>query len=125
MPAKAVRRQESVAYAGPMAFDEHLADRIRTAVGDTIVDEKKMFGGIAFLLDGNMAVGVSGEELMVRVGPEVMDEAVAHDGVRPFEMSGKRMEGWILAGGDAIAEEAGLHYWVDIGLDFAASLPPK
>lgn len=108
-----------------MAFDEHLADRIRIAAGDTIVDEKKMFGGIAFLFDGNMAVGVSGEELMVRVGPEVMDEAVAHDGVRPFEMSGKPMKGWILAGGDAIAEESGLQHWVDVGLDFAASLPPK
>jgi hypothetical protein len=108
-----------------MAFDEHLADRIRTVVGDTIVDEKKMFGGIAFLFDGNMAVGVSDEELMVRVGLEAMDAAAAHDGVRPFEMSGRPMKGWILAGGDAIAEEAGLQYWVDVGLDFAASLPPK
>jgi len=108
-----------------MAFDEHLADRVRTIIGDITVDEKKMFGGLAFMFDGNMAVGVSGEELMVRVAPEDMDDALAHDDVRRFEMSGKRMNGWILAGDDAIAEDVDLRRWIDVGLDFAASLPPK
>jgi hypothetical protein len=109
-----------------MAYDEHVAQRIRDIVGDEPgIDEKKMFGGLAVLLDGNMAVGVSGEELMVRVGADAFDEALTHVGVRPFEMSGKRMKGWILVGGHGIAEDEDLHYWIGIGMDFAGSLPPK
>lgn len=109
-----------------MAYDETLAQRIREAVGDEPgIDEKKMFGGLAVLLDGNMAVGVSGDEMMVRVGVDGFDHAVTHAGVRPFEMSGKGMKGWILVGGDAITEDAGLEHWVDVGMSYAGSLPPK
>jgi hypothetical protein len=109
-----------------MAYDEVLAHRIREVVGDEVgIDEKKMFGGLAVMLDGNMAVGVSGDEMMVRVGLDGFEEALSHEGVRPFEMSGNRMKGWILVGGDAIAEDPGLQYWVDIGMAFAGSLPPK
>ncbi|GMQ94249.1 MAG: TfoX/Sxy family protein [Acidimicrobiia bacterium] len=107
-----------------MAYDEHLAERVRDAT-EPDIDEKKMFGGIAFLLDGNMAVCVSGEELMVRVGKDDVDAALALDDVRPFDMSGKRMAGWILVGGEAIAEDAGLSHWINIGMDFAATLPAK
>lgn len=83
-----------------MAYDEYLAQRVRNTVGDDPgIDEKKMFGGLAVLLDGNMAVGVSGDELMVRVGVDAFDEALTNVGVRPFEMSGNRMNGWVLVGG--------------------------
>lgn len=109
-----------------MAYDEHLALRIRDVVGsEPGIDEKKMFGGLAVLLDGNMAVGVSGDELMVRVGTEAFEETLTHDGVRPFDMSGKRMKGWILVGGQGIAEDKDLERWVMTGMDFAGSLPPK
>jgi len=108
-----------------MAYDEALAQRILDVIGDDVVDTKKMFGGLAVLLDGNMAVGVSGDEVMVRVGADGFDEALSHDGVRPFDMSGKRMNGWILVGGDAIAEDSGLAHWVEFGMSYAGSLPAK
>ena len=109
-----------------MAYDEHLAQRIRDVTDAEVgVDEKKMFGGLAILLDGNMAVGVSGEELMVRVGADAFEEALTNDGVRPFEMSGNRMNGWILVGGVGIAEDADLERWIAVGMDYAGSLPSK
>jgi hypothetical protein len=108
-----------------MAYDEQLAQRIRDVVGDEPgIDEKRMFGGLAVLLDGNMAVGVSGDELMVRVGVDDFDEALTNEGVRPFEMSGNRMNGWILVGGEGIAEDEGLARWIDVGMIFAGLLPP-
>jgi hypothetical protein len=108
-----------------MAYDEALAQRILDAIGDDVVDTKRMFGGFAVLLDGNMAVGVSGDGLMVRVGIDGFEEAVTREDVRPFEMSGKRMNGWVLVGGDAIAEDDGLTHWVDVGMSYAGSLPSK
>ena len=109
-----------------MAYDEYLAQRVRDAVGDDPgIDEKKMFGGLAVLLDGNMAVGVSGDELMVRVGVDDFDGALIKPGVRPFEMSGNRMNGWVLVGGEGIAEDEDLQRWIDVGMSFAGSLPPK
>jgi hypothetical protein len=108
-----------------MAYDEALAQRILDIIGDDMVDTKKMFGSLAVLLDGNMAVGVSGDELMVRVGADGFDVASAQPGVRPFDMSGKRMNGWVLVGGDAIAEDDGLAHWVDVGMAYAGSLPAK
>ena len=109
-----------------MAYDEHLAERIRDVIGeDAGIDEKKMFGGLAVLLDGNMAVGVSGEELMVRVGIDDFDEALTNEGVRPFDMSGKRMNGWILVGGEGIAEDSELAHWVSVGMEYSGTLPPK
>lgn len=108
-----------------MAYDEALAQRILDVIGDDVVDTKKMFGGFAVLLDGNMAVGVSEDEVMVRVGAEGFDEAVAHDEVRPFDKMGRRMTGWVLVGGDSIAEDDGLAHWVDVGMSYAGSLPAK
>ena len=110
-----------------MAYDEGLAERIRQHLGgDPDVAEKRMFGGIAFLLHGNMAVGVmSGGELMVRVGPDATDDALARPHTRRFDMTGRPMKGWILVSPDRTSDEAGLSEWVDAGADFAASLPPK
>jgi hypothetical protein len=110
----------------PMAYDEHLAQRNRDVTGAEVgVDEKKIFGGLAILLDGNTAAGVSGDELMVRVGEDAFDDALTENGVRPFEMSGRGMKGWILVGGEGIAEDMDLKRWIDVGMEFAGSLPPK
>lgn len=109
-----------------MAYDETLAGRIRDLLSEEPgLTEKKMFGGIAFMLNGNMAVGVSSEEVMVRVGADGTDSALAEAGVRPFDMSGKRMTGWALVDAGATAEDEDLAKWVDVGVDFASSLPPK
>ena len=84
-----------------------------------------MFGGIAFMLNGNMAVGVSGEDLMVRVGKEAHDEAMALPGARTFDMSGRPMPGWILVAPEGIASDTDLDAWINRGVAWAESLPPK
>lgn len=109
-----------------MAYDEGLAERIRQRLGsDPDVTERRMFGGIAFLYRGNMAVGVSGDDLMVRVGPDHTDAALARPGTRVFDMAGRPMRGWILVAGTALSEDDVLGEWVDEGRAFAVSLPPK
>ncbi len=109
-----------------MAYDEALADRVRDHIASNPnVVEKKMFGGVAFMNRGNMAVGVSNDELMVRVGLGGHEQAVADPGVRDFDMTGKRMKGWVLVGSQTIADDSDLNDWIDVGMDFAASLPPK
>lgn len=109
-----------------MAYDEGLAQRIRERLGtDPGVSERRMFGGIAFLLHGNMAVGVSGDDLMVRVGTDGTEAALTRPGARLFDMTGRPMRGWILVDGAALTEDEVLGGWVDEGYEFAASLPPK
>lgn len=84
-----------------------------------------MFGGLAFLYQGNMAVGVTGDELMVRVGPDTADAALARPGARVFDMTGRPMRGWIVVAGSAVTEDEALGAWIDEGRVFAASPPPK
>ncbi|GAA4304915.1 TfoX/Sxy family protein [Streptomyces venetus] len=109
-----------------MAYDEGLAQRIRERIGaDTAVTEKRMFGGVAFLYEGNMAVGVTGDDLMVRVGPDATDAALTRPGTRVFDMTGRPMRGWVVVDGAAVAEDDALGAWLDEGRAFAASLPPK
>ncbi|MBW8801939.1 MAG: TfoX/Sxy family protein [Streptomyces sp.] len=109
-----------------MAYDEGLAERIRQYLAaDPGVTEKRMFGGIAFLHEGNMAVGVTGDELMVRVGPDAADAALARPGARVFDMTGRPMRGWVVVAGSAVTEDEALGAWIDEGRAFAASLPPK
>ena len=111
-----------------MAYDEALANRVRDALSTrAAVVEKKMFGGIAFMVEGNLAVGVRGGELLVRMAEEDARNALAQDGVRPFDMGGGRRQpkGWVLVGDDRISDDAGLGEWVDVGADYAASLPAK
>ncbi|PAZ14363.1 RNA methyltransferase [Streptomyces sp. SA15] len=109
-----------------MAYDEGLAERIRQRLGaEPDITEKRMFGGIAFLHRGNMAVGVSGDDLMVRVGPDDADAALARPGARVFDMTGRPMRGWILVAGTALKEDDVLDEWIDKGRTFASSLPPK
>nr|WSY53140.1 TfoX/Sxy family protein [Streptomyces sp. NBC_00886] len=109
-----------------MAYDEGLAERVRERLGaDPDIAEKRMFGGIAFLHRGNMAVGVSGDELMVRVGPDHTDAALTRPGTRVFDMTGRPMRGWILIAASVLTEDDALGRWIDEGHAFAASLPPK
>ena len=109
-----------------MAYDEALASRVRESVGETPdISERQMFGGIAFMLSGNMAVGVSKDDLMVRIDPDDHYEALTQPGVRVFDMTGRPMKGWILVGPEATEDDADLQRWVEAGLDFAGSLPPK
>ncbi len=109
-----------------MAYDEGLAQRIREALADADgLSERRMFGGIAFMLHGNMAVGISGDELMVRVGPEAYDEALAQPHARVFDMTGRVMRGWVVVAAEGIADDAALGEWVRRGANYARSLPPK
>jgi TfoX-like protein len=109
-----------------MAYDEDLANRVREQLaGEPAVTEKAMFGGLAFMLSGNMAVGLTGDELMVRLAPDDGDAALAEPDTRPFDMTGRPMRGWIVVGAGAIASDEGLRDWVGRGVAFALSLPPK
>jgi TfoX/Sxy family transcriptional regulator of competence genes len=109
-----------------MAYDEGLATRVREALGNQPgVAEKKMFGGLAFLVGGNMACGVRGEDLMVRLAAEAAESVQGEPGVRPFDLTGRPMKGWLLVAADGHAEDDDLRRWVDRGVAYAASLPPK
>lgn len=109
-----------------MAYDEGLAERVRDVVGDDPgIEERKMFGGLAVLLHGHMACGVLGDELMVRVGPEAWEAALAQPHAREMDFTGRSMKGMVYVGGAGIAEDDDLAAWVERGLAFAGSLPPK
>jgi hypothetical protein len=109
-----------------MAVDEQLAERVRESLGDVSgLAEKRMFGGLAFLIGGNMAVGVHGDDLIVRIPPEETDTAVGEPHVRIFDMTGRPMQGWVLVGPGATESEDDLGSWITRGVDFAESLPPK
>jgi TfoX/Sxy family transcriptional regulator of competence genes len=110
-----------------MPYDKQFADRIREALaGEHGVTEKAMFGGLGFLIAGNMAVGIANTgDLMVRVGPDATDAALAEPHTRLFDMSGRPMRGWILVAREGVADEDALAAWVRRGARFARSLPPK
>ena len=109
-----------------MAYDEGLAERIRTWVGaDPDVREQKMFGGLVFLLRGNMAAGIVGDELLVRVGRDDWADALARPHAREFDMTGRVMRSMVCVGVEGFAEDEDLAAWLDRGFGFAGSLPPK
>ncbi len=109
-----------------MAFDELLAQRIRGTLGRRKgLVEKKMFGGVAFLLNGNMCVGVHKSALIVRLAPEETDAALAKPHTRRFDLTGRPMKGWILVEPAGLNTEAKLGKWVQVAASYAASLPPK
>jgi hypothetical protein len=110
-----------------MAFDEELADRVRELIsGEAGLTEQKMFGGIAFLINGNMSVGVSGQGgLMVRVDPEETDALLGRPHARPFEMRARPMRGWLRVDAEGVRTKRGLEPWVRRGVAYARSLPPK
>jgi TfoX/Sxy family transcriptional regulator of competence genes len=110
-----------------VAYDEDLANRIRELMADEPnVTEKKMFGGLAFLVGGNMAVAASGQGgLMVRVAPEDTDTLLAKPHVRPFEMRGREMQGWLRVDSDGLRTKRQLAPWVTRGVGYVRSLPAK
>jgi TfoX/Sxy family transcriptional regulator of competence genes len=109
-----------------VAYDQDLANRVREQLADQeAVTETEMFGGIAFLLGGNMAVGVNRDDLMVRVGKEHGDEALEQPHARPFDMTGRPMKAWVLVAPAGVETDAQLAAWVERGVTFARSLPPK
>ena len=110
-----------------MAFDEGLAQRVRALLDPrSDVDERRMFGGIGFLIAGNMACGVHGEDLIVRVERDESDELIESEaGARKFDMTGRPMRGWMLVAPEATADDRDLERWVRRAEQFAASLPPK
>ena len=110
-----------------MAYDEDLANRIRELIaGDPDVTEQRMFGGLAFLVGGNMSVAASGQGgLMVRVPPEDTETLVGKPHARPFEMRGREMRGWLRIEADDVGTDAELSKWVDVGSTYARSLPAK
>ena len=100
-----------------MAYDEQLADRVRDVIGlRPNASERKMFGGIAFMVGGNMACGVIGDE---------GERALAEPNTRPFDFTGRPMRGFVVVGPGAIGSQEDLAGWVDAGADFAAALPPR
>lgn len=110
-----------------MAYDEHLADRVRELVaGEPGVTEKKMFGGLAFLIGGNMSVSVSGQGgLLLRVDPEQTDALLAKPHAHPFEMRGRTMDGWLRVDADGVKTKSQLERWVRRGVAYARSRPAK
>jgi TfoX/Sxy family transcriptional regulator of competence genes len=111
----------------PMAYDEDLASRIRELLaGDPDVSEKRMFGGLAFLVGGNMSVAASGQGgLLVRVDPARTDALVTDPHAERFEMRGRAMQGWLRVDADGVLTERLLEPWVRRGVVYARSLPPK
>jgi TfoX/Sxy family transcriptional regulator of competence genes len=109
-----------------LAYDGELAERIRDVIsfrGD--VSEREMFGGMTFMLAGNMACGVIADELIVRLGAEEAEKALAQDGVRVFDFTGRPMRNWVVVERSRLEGDDDLAEWVDAGAEFAASLPPK
>jgi TfoX/Sxy family transcriptional regulator of competence genes len=110
-----------------MAYDEDLANRIRELLAPQRgVDEKRMFGGLAFLINGNMSVAASGQGgLIVRVPPEDTDKLLARAHVSPTVMAGRETRGWLRVGADGLKTKRQLEAWVARGVDCARGLPPK
>jgi TfoX/Sxy family transcriptional regulator of competence genes len=109
-----------------VAFDEVLADRIRDLLAPRAeLTERKMFGGIAFMVGGNMAVGVIGDDLMVRLDSADAERALAEPHTRPMDFTGRPMKNMVYVDPLGTSTDADLAAWVEAGADFAASLPPK
>ena len=110
-----------------MAYDEDLADRLRVALQDVDgVTEKKMFGGLAFLVNGHMAVAASGQGgLLLRCPPERTESLLREPGVGPFEMRGREMDGWLRVDPGAVTSDDVLARWVAVGVHHTSGLPPK
>jgi TfoX/Sxy family transcriptional regulator of competence genes len=116
----------SVSVSNGMAYDESLADRVRDLLAPrSDLSERKMFGGIAFMIGGNMAVGVIEDDLMVRLDPADAERALAEPHARPMDFTGRPMKGMVFVDATGTSTDDDLAGWVDAGADFAASLPPK
>ncbi len=110
-----------------MPYDLYLAERIRKIIGDRPeLTEKKMFGGVGYMLNGNLACGVQGDELIVRIGPDKDEAAFAQPHVHPFMPThSKPMAGWVMVAPAGLITDENLRRWVELGIEFALSLPEK
>jgi TfoX/Sxy family transcriptional regulator of competence genes len=109
-----------------MAYDEALAQRVREVIADKRgVTERKMFGGLAFMLRGNMFVGILERSLMARVGPENYERALVSPGARQMDFTGRPMRGYVFVDAEGVKAAADLKRWVGLCADFAATLPVK
>ena len=109
-----------------MAYDEQLAERLRTALaGREGLSERRMFGGLGFMLNGNMCCGLTADALMVRVGPDRFPEALDQPHARPMDFTGRPMKGMVYVDPAGYATDDDLAAWVGRGVAFAATLPPK
>ena len=109
-----------------MAYDEGLAQRIReNLTGQSDLVEKQMFGGIGFMAQGNMVCGVLHDSLIVRVGPDRYSEALAQPHTKEFDFTGRPMAGWVMVSLGGYEADDNLEEWVNLGISYALSLPPK
>ena len=108
-----------------MAFDENLAARVRKLLADrSDVIERRMFGGLTFMVRGHMCCGVHGDELILRLGPDGADEALESPHARPMDFTGRPLSGFVIVGADGLSG-GGLGRWVERAVGWAESLPPK
>ena len=109
-----------------MAYDEELAKRVKTMIGNTAgFVEKKMFGGVGYLIHGNMACGVNGDRLIVRLEPQEYEMALGKPFVSIFDMTGRPMKGWVTVAPEGLRTQTELKAWVEQGVAFAQTLPHK
>ncbi len=109
-----------------MAYDERLADRIRAVLGERAdVSERKMFGGLAFLVSGHMCFGIVGNDLMVRVGKDAFEKALSAPHTRPMDFTGRPLTGMVYVAPAGVKTVATLRKWIDTGLAFTSTLPPR
>jgi hypothetical protein len=109
-----------------MAYDEGLEARIEELLEDHVgFEKKKMFGGICYLNSGNMCFGIWKDSLIVRCGPQYHQELLGRSHVKPFDITGKAMAGWILIAPEGFEEDEELKNWIDYGIRFSSTLPPK
>ena len=109
-----------------MAYDEELAQRVRQLLASVDnIHERKMFGGLAFMLNGNMCCGVEKDNLVIRTGPDAYEDALAKPHARVFDMTGRPMRGFVYVEKEGLAGEVALRDWVNTAVAFAGSLPPK
>jgi hypothetical protein len=111
-----------------MAYDEGLAQRTAEVLDELQLPqlvEKRMFGGVGYMVQGNMACGVNRDQLIVRIGPEHYQEALARPHTKPFDITGRPMRGWVMVGPEGYESDDHLKEWIQHGVDFARTLPPK
>ena len=109
-----------------MAYDEELAQRVRRLLGPLEnIQERKMFGGLAFMLNGNMCCGVERDNLVIRTGPDTYEDALARPHARVFDFTGRPMRGFVYVGSEGLADQAALSDWLEMAVAFAGSLPAK
>ena len=109
-----------------MAYSEHLASRVREILAEGGgVDERKMFGGLSFMVHGHMCCGVVGDDLMLRLGPDQAEQVLDEPHVRPMDFTGRPLKGFVFVAPPGVRSEARLRQWLGLARDFVEALPPK